>query len=214
MGTQTVRELRDILGRDLYSKVMEKIGDGVTIAIVDPDEPAIPKHRFDAVVSERNRLREEVAERDRQLSDLKSGVGDAAELRQQIADLQAKNKATTEGHEKQLKEQRFSFALERAAANAQARNVKAVVSLLDTSRIVLDGDDLIGADTQIADIKRSDPYLFGGDLKGRVPQGTGAKPPAPNNPWKKETFNLTKQGEIVREDPELAARLKAEAGRT
>ncbi len=32
------------------------------------------------------------------------------------------------------------------------------------------------------------------------------------NPWKKETFNLTLQGQIVKSDPEKAARLKAEAG--
>lgn len=31
------------------------------------------------------------------------------------------------------------------------------------------------------------------------------------NPWRLETFNLTKQAEIYREDPELAEKLKAEA---
>lgn len=31
------------------------------------------------------------------------------------------------------------------------------------------------------------------------------------NPWKKETFNLTKQAEILKKDPALAERLKAEA---
>lgn len=31
------------------------------------------------------------------------------------------------------------------------------------------------------------------------------------NPWKKETFNLTQQGQILRQNPELAARLEAEA---
>lgn len=32
------------------------------------------------------------------------------------------------------------------------------------------------------------------------------------NPWKKETLNLTEQGRIVRENPELAKRLATEAG--
>lgn len=31
------------------------------------------------------------------------------------------------------------------------------------------------------------------------------------NPWKKETFNLTMQGKIITENPEMAERLKAEA---
>jgi hypothetical protein len=33
------------------------------------------------------------------------------------------------------------------------------------------------------------------------------------NPWKTETFNLTEQGRINRDDPELAKRLKAAAGK-
>lgn len=33
-----------------------------------------------------------------------------------------------------------------------------------------------------------------------------------DNPWKKDTFNLSKQGQILRDNPEQAARLKAEAG--
>lgn len=32
------------------------------------------------------------------------------------------------------------------------------------------------------------------------------------NPWKKETFNLTQQGKLIREKPEVAKILKAEAG--
>jgi hypothetical protein len=32
------------------------------------------------------------------------------------------------------------------------------------------------------------------------------------NPWKKESFNLTLQGRITKDEPELAARLKKEAG--
>lgn len=47
----------------------------------------------------------------------------------------------------------------------------------------------------------------GGGAEGgskNVPAGT-------SNPWKKETFNLTKQAELMRSDPALAAALKAQA---
>lgn len=47
----------------------------------------------------------------------------------------------------------------------------------------------------------------GGGAEGGV-KGAGS---AANNPWKKETFNLTKQAELVRKDPQLAAALKAQA---
>lgn len=36
--------------------------------------------------------------------------------------------------------------------------------------------------------------------------------PGQSNPWKKESFNLTKQGEIFKKDPALAAKLIAAAG--
>lgn len=205
------KTLKDILGDDLYKQVKEKLGD-TEVIVVDRNDPMVPKHRLDEVIAERNRYKEMVEERDAQLADLKTWAKDNEALKAQIAELQAKNKQVTEDYEKQLTEQRFAFAIERAVAKADARNVKAVVALLDTSKISLDGENLLGFDEQIAALKKSDPYLFGVDLKGRTPEGTGKQPQIQENPWKRETWNLTKQGEIVRKDPDLAAKLKAEAG--
>lgn len=205
------KTLKDILGDDLYKQVKEKLGD-TEVIVVDPNDPMVPKRRLDEVIAERNRYKEMVEERDSQLTDLKTWAKDNEVLKAQIAELQAKNKQVTEDYEKQLKDQRFAFAIERAVAKADARNVKAVVALLDTSKISLDGENLLGFDEQIAALKKSDPYLFGVDLKGRTPEGTGKQPQIQENPWKRETWNLTKQGEIIRKDPDLAAKLKAEAG--
>lgn len=49
-------------------------------------------------------------------------------------------------------------------------------------------------------------------LKGKSPQQIDDKKDIVN-PWAKETFNLTEQGRIYKEDPELAEKLKAAAGR-
>lgn len=205
------KTLKDILGDDLYKQVKEKLGD-TEVTVVDSNDPMVPKRRLDEVIAERNRYKEQVEERDSQLADLKTWAKDNEVLKAQIADLQAKNKQATEEYEKQLNGQRFAFAVERAVAKADARNVKAVVSLLDVSKISLDGDNLLGFDEQIAALKQTDPYLFGVELKGRMPEGTGRPPKEVLNPWKKETFNLTKQGEIYRKDPDLAAKLMVEAG--
>ncbi|GIP57905.1 DUF4355 domain-containing protein [Paenibacillus woosongensis] len=49
-------------------------------------------------------------------------------------------------------------------------------------------------------------------LKGNPPGGGGGNRGAGQvNPWKKETFNLTEQGRILRDNPELAKQLKAAA---
>lgn len=47
----------------------------------------------------------------------------------------------------------------------------------------------------------------GGGAEG----GSKSVPSTTYNPWKKETFNLTKQAELIRDDPALAAALKAQA---
>jgi len=79
-------------------------------------------------------------------------------------------------------------------------------------KVKLDGEKLLGLDDQLKALQQSDPYLFGDS--GKV--GGGTNPPGAGNPevnpWKKETWNLTMQGKILREDPAKAARMKAEAG--
>lgn len=47
-------------------------------------------------------------------------------------------------------------------------------------------------------------------LVGKTPK-IGSSTPGVKNPWSKDTFNLTEQGRILREDPELAEKLKAQA---
>lgn len=52
--------------------------------------------------------------------------------------------------------------------------------------------------------------------KGGSGSGTGVSSggsgKVTDNPWKQGSFNLTRQGKIMQQNPELAARLKAEAG--
>jgi len=106
----------------------------------------------------------------------------------------------------------LDFAIEKALAAAKAKNPKAVKALLDMEKVKLDGEQLLGLDDQLKAIQQSDPYLFG--ESGKV--GSGTNPPGAGNPeanpWKKETWNLTQQGKILREDPAKATRMKAEAG--
>lgn len=46
---------------------------------------------------------------------------------------------------------------------------------------------------------------------GRVPNPGSPGGTAQTNPWKKESFNLTEQGRILRENPELAKQMMAQA---
>ena len=201
--------IKELLGEDLFAQVKQRIGNN-EIAIIGPDGPMVPKRRLDEVILERNRYRDLATEHEKQLVELKARAQNDEALQVQIADLQTKNKQAAEEYEKQLKEQRFAFAVEQAIAASGARNARAVAGLLDTTKVTLVGEDLYGIEEQIAALKKTDPYLFGGDLAGGTPGGHTA-PPKVDNPWKRETWNLTKQGEITKKDPDLAAKLRAQA---
>lgn len=65
------------------------------------------------------------------------------------------------------------------------------------------------------EMKQTEEYahLFAGAKTGGGSGTINFHGTSVQNPWKKESFNLTLQGQIVRDNPELAVRLKAEAGR-
>jgi hypothetical protein len=64
-----------------------------------------------------------------------------------------------------------------------------------------------------ANLLKEAPHLFaennGSGAGGSGGKGSGSSGP---NPWKPETKNITKQMQVEKEDPGLAARLKTEAG--
>ena len=209
-GECNMEKLKELLGEELFEQVKEKLGD--TKIMID-DGNFIPKQRFDEVNQQKNEYKDMLKERDEQLKELKKKATDSEELSKKIEELQNQNEQTVSEYEQKLQKQSFDFELERAISKQDAKNVKAVKALLDTEKIKFEDGKLIGLEDQLKEVKENEPYLFGPDLKGREPHKTTQTPPAyKNNPWKVETKNLTEQGRILKEDPELAERLKAEAG--
>ena len=107
-----------------------------------------------------NNLTAQITERDRQLKELKDKVTDNAELTKQIADLQTANATAKSNYEKTVAEMKENFALNNSVRDSKAKNVKAVIALLDRSKIKMDGDNLIGLKEQIEALQKSDAYLF------------------------------------------------------
>lgn len=80
-----------------------------------------------------------------------------------------------------------------------------------------DGQTKLGIAEWVSELPKKWEYLFepssGGGASGGSAGGAGSSGAAGTNPWKKETFNLTEQGKILKQNPELAARLQAQAGK-
>jgi DNA-directed RNA polymerase subunit F len=204
---------------DWLKELLKKAGieeekvDGV-ISDISKELPKyfIPKDKYNEVAEAKKQLEKDIQERDNQLEQLKNAAGNSEELKAQIEQLQAENQKAAEEWQAKMAQMQLDFAIEKALAAAKAKNPKAVKALLDMEKVKLDGEQLLGLDDQLKAIQQSDPYLFG--ESGKV--GSGTNPPGAGNPeanpWKPETFNLTLQGQILREDPAKATRMKAEAG--
>jgi predicted nucleic acid-binding Zn-ribbon protein len=173
------------------------------------------KEDLTTVTTERDNLKQTVADRDTQLEDLGKKVKDNDELTAEIDRLKDENKTATQEMQGKLDKQAYDFALDKALSGAKVKNAKAVKALLDTEKIKLDGDKLLGLDDQLKTIKESDGYLFEEEQQqGKPSFSTGQHQTATGvNPFSKDSFNLTEQSRLYREDPAKYEQFKAQAGK-
>lgn len=136
------------LEKDIVDKIMAE--HGKTIGATNQE--------LESVTTERDSLKEQLAERDEQLEELKKV--DAEGLQAKIDELQEVNETTRTEYEEKLHQQAFDFKLQEALTGAKVRNPKAVKALLDVESIKLDGDKLLNLDDQLEQLKESDEYLF------------------------------------------------------
>lgn len=104
-------------------------------------------------------LKKQIAERDKDLAELKKAANDNEDSAKKIADLQTKYKADTEALIQQLADQKRDAAIDAAIAAAKGRNSKAIKALLDPTKLKLKDDGTVeGLDLEA--LKKSDAYLF------------------------------------------------------
>ena len=121
----------------------------------------VTKTRFNEVNEENKTLKQSVADRDKQLDDLKKSSGDNAELKKQIETLQQQNAEQKKAHDTEMAQLRLDNAIDSALTAAGAKNVKAVKPFIDATKIKL-GDDgkLTGLDEQLKEVQKTEGYLF------------------------------------------------------
>lgn len=111
--------------------------------------------------AERDGLKAQVGDRDKQLETLKASAGDNADLKKQIEDLQAENATAKASHESELNQLKIDFAVEKALTGAKAKNIKAVKALLELEDAKLDKDGNVkGLAEQIEKLTSGDDTKF------------------------------------------------------
>lgn len=178
------------------------------------DGAYVPKSRFNEVNEEKKTLTATVADRDKQLETLKKSTGDLDALKNQIKSLQDANKKAQEEADAKMKELRINDAIKLAIVD-KAQDVDIVSSLFDKTKLIL-GDDgkITGLDEQLKELQKNKAFLFkqAGPNPRYDPKGGNGTPST--NPFAKDTFNLTEQGRLLRENPEQAKAFAQAAGVT
>ena len=176
----------------------------------------IPKARFNEVNEKTKDLTSQLADRDKQLKELKKSAGDNDELKAKIESLEKANKDQKAAAEQKMKDLQISTAVKLAIGDS-AQDADIVSGLIDKSKLVLGEDGkVVGLTEQVDELKKSKAFLFknaDANPPKFSPNGGTGNPPAAN-PFKKETFNLTEQGKLLRSDPAKARTLATEAGVT
>lgn len=81
---------------------------------------------------------------------------------------------------------KFNHKLEGALTGAKAKNIKAVMALLDMEGLKLNKDEIVGLNDQLDKIKEENEYLF--EEEDTTPSSTFIRPPGTNKNDKTESL--------------------------
>jgi hypothetical protein len=174
-----VEELKKLLGDDLYKQVEAKLGTEKKYFFAEGE--FIPKSRFDEVNTQNKDLKQQVADRDKQITDLGPKAKGNEDMTKKIEELQAANKKAAEDYEAKILARDRDHALDGELRNVKVKNSKAVSALLDHTKITFKDGKIEGLNEQVEALKKSDAYLFDEANPG-VPPKAGGKVNPPANP--------------------------------
>ncbi|BDR72212.1 hypothetical protein K144316041_09200 [Clostridium tetani] len=161
-------KLSEILGehfKQIPEDVQKKYKD---IDLVDSSN-YVEKKELDTANETIKQYKKDIAKRDKDLVDLQSKVKDNEELNAEIENLKAANKKASEDYESKLNQITFETKLEKKLGEFKPKNLGILKKALDIEKMSLDGDNFLGLEDQIKNLKESDPYLFAEETPG----GTG-----------------------------------------
>ncbi|HFQ5704741.1 TPA: phage scaffolding protein [Listeria monocytogenes] len=168
---------------EVINKVMAENGKDVTAA----------KQQLSEVEAERDGLKSQLTQRDKDIDDLKKNSGTGEELKKQIEDLQQKNKDLESDYQSEIAETKKNSAIELALASAKAKNPKAVRALLDNDKLELTDEGLKGLDEQLGALQESDAYLFAQESENVAPKWGINGNQTNNNPTSKSLADYSYQ---------------------
>lgn len=171
---------------------------------------AVPKAEFNTLNDTKKDLEQQIKDRDKQLKDLQDKAKGNEDLEKTIKDLQDTNKATKEQYEAKIKEMTINASIQAKLTDTKYPDL--LMTKFDKTKLVMNADGTVtGIDEQLTTIKETYKDLFVPPVRGNEPYNKEKNPNGIKNPWSKEHFNLTEQGKMLKENPELAKQFMASA---
>jgi|LGOV01.1.fsa_nt_gb predicted nucleic acid-binding Zn-ribbon protein len=143
------------------------------------------------------------------ITDLKKSNGDNETLQTTIKD----HEATIEKLKNDASAKEFDLALELELVKSKTRNTKALKAVLDLEKIKQKDDGSFeGLEDQLKEKMEKESYLFETGANQTIFKPKGGEGGSGINPFAKDTFNLTEQGKLYKENPAQAKELAIAAG--
>ncbi|TDM24321.1 phage scaffolding protein [Macrococcoides canis] len=140
------------------------------------------KQENESLKAEVKSFKEQVADRDNQLDEIKTKVGDAEALNATIDSLKQANKDKDEAHQNLVNQVKLDYEIKLALNEAGAKNERAVKALIDLDTVKINEDgQLIGLNEQLTNLKSTDDYLFNGPINPKDKDINNNQENPPNN---------------------------------
>jgi len=224
-----MEELKALLGDEVFATIAAKLGDKQVLVfekdtkVLIDDGKLIPKYRLDEVAASRDSLKGQVEKATADLASLKKSVEGNTDLTTKIEELQGAAKVAKQEAERAEARLRKHFAVKESLMNAGVSDSDArdlLLTRFDLDKIEVDGDGKVKGFDEMVKPLRENKALAGMFATKRLQGQThadGDLPPADlgeyanKNPFAKATLNIAKQVELLKTQPDLAAKLQAMA---
>ena len=124
-------------------------------------EGYIPKDKFDEKNGEAKKLKEQLEAQTKLVNELKEKGNLSDEYKTQIDQLKASLEQKDKDYKAEIAGMRKSSAIEKALAEAKAREAKAVMPYLDQAKILVNDDGSVtGLKEQLEAVKKDHAFLF------------------------------------------------------
>ncbi len=186
MNRKTLEEMG--LSKEQVDQIMKENGESIENAKAKLQE------QIDEITKDRDGYKSQISERDKQLEELKKDAKNTEDLTAMVAKLQEANKTAAKAHEAELKELRVNAAVDKALAEAGAKNGRAVRALLDLSKAELADDGTVkGLGDQLKALQKAEDsaFLFSAKQKLNI---KGAQPGASSDGVPGAAEGLTRDG--------------------